>query len=386
MTNKAVDVEGMSVLIIGNVSNDVLRLQKYFHRIDIKSIHCFTTTEAAINHSLDSFKEELDLIIFDAKLTLKNCEEIYQQIHLLQSWIDAPILLSTTYEKTVIMDRVFEAGIFDFILKPFDFTHFKTRIQVALKYRGETKLRKQQESIIQKDLLIAKKFQKNALSPPLKLDQIQIDGLYVTSNTLGGDMYCWFTINKDLTAVLIYDAMGHGIAASLVTMSIRSLLKGMITKLIDPVAVIKELNRKIYELFSGEDIDRFLMTAIYILIDTKNGTLHYVNASHPSGFLFGKYGETVFLPSNTPILGLFPTIQINKKTIPLSGWHRIILYTDGLFNLHDKKLIDMDFFYAYASQDNAYSLQKFSQKYNLFDNDYTDDITVVSITITLRGR
>ena len=70
-------------------------------------------------------------------------------------------------------------------------------------------------------------------------------------------MYCWFKINDHLTAILLYDAMGHGIAASLVTMSIRSLLKGMITKLIDPVAVIQELNRQIYELFSDEDMDRF---------------------------------------------------------------------------------------------------------------------------------
>ncbi|MEK5231325.1 fused response regulator/phosphatase [Lysinibacillus sp. FSL K6-0232] len=377
----------MSVLIIGSVSNDVLRLQKYFHRIDIQDIHCFSTPEAAMNYLFDSsLKEELELIILDAKMTLKNCEEICQYIHALKNWVDVPILLSTTYEKTVTIDRVFEAGIFDFILKPFDFTQFKTRIQVALKYQRETRLRKEQESIIQKDLFIAKKFQKNALSPPLNLEQIQIDGLYVTSNTLGGDMYCWFKINDHLTAVLLYDAMGHGIAASLVTMSIRSLLKGIITKLIDPVMVIRELNRQIYELFSDEDMDRFLMTAIYILIDTKNGTLHYVNAAHPSGFLFGKYGETVFLPANTPILGLFPTIQINKKTIPLSGWHRIILYTDGLLTVNEQKSIDMDFFYMYASQENGYALQKFSQKYNLFDNDYSDDITVVSITITLQGR
>lgn len=98
-------------------------------------------------------------------------------------------------------------------------------------------------------------------------------------------MYCWFKINDHLTAVLLYDAMGHGIAASLVTMSIRSLLKGIITKLIDPVMVIRELNRQIYELFSDEDMDRFLMTAIYILIDTKNGTLHYVNVK-PSFWFF----------------------------------------------------------------------------------------------------
>lgn len=373
----------MSVLIIGNVSNDVLRTQKYFNRIGIKNVHSFSTVEMVIDYISDNLKEDIDLVIFDVKLTLSNCEEICQQIDLLNNWIQVPILLSSTYEKTIMIDRVFEAGIFDFILKPFDFTQFKARVHVALKYRKEAKLRMLQESSWLKDLAIAKKVQKSAFTPSLRLDHIEFDGVYVTSNTLGGDMYCWFKINDDLTAVLLYDVMGHGIAASLVTMSIRSLLRGLITRLIDPVCVIDELNRRIYELFSDEDIDGYLVTAIYILIDTKNGSLHYVNASHPAGLLFGKYGETVLLPPNTPILGLFPTIQISKKTIQLSGWHRIILYTDGMLSLTENQEIDINYFHSYASQDNAYALQKFSQKYDLYENNYTDDITVVSITITL---
>lgn len=376
----------MSVLIIGHVSNDVLRTKKYFNRIGIMNVHSFSTVDMVIDYISDNLKEDIDLVIFDVKLSLSNCEEICQQIDLLNNWIQVPILLSSTYEKTIIIDRVFEAGIFDFILKPFDFTQFKARVHVALKYRREAKLRMQQESSWLKDLAIAKKVQKSAFTPSLRLEHIEFDGVYVTSNTLGGDMYCWFKINDDLTAVLLYDVMGHGIAASLVTMSIRSLLRGLITRLIDPVCVIDELNRRIYELFTDEDIDRFLVTAIYILIDTKNGTLHYVNASHPAGLLFGKYGETVSLPPNTPILGLFPTIQISKKTVQLSGWHRIILYTDGMLSLTENQEIDISYFHSYASQDNAYALQKFSQKYDLHKNNFTDDITVVSITITLLGR
>lgn len=376
----------MSVLIIGNVSNDVLRAQKYFNRIGITSIHSFSTVASVVDYLSDDLKKEIELIVFDAKLTLSNCEEICQQIDILNNWAHVPILLSTYYEKTIIIDRVFEAGIFDFILKPFDFTQFKARVHVALKYQQETKLRKQQESRKLKDLAIAKRIQKNALTPSLRLKHIEFDGVYVTSNTLGGDMYCWFKIDDDLTAVLLYDVMGHGIAASLITMSIRSLLRGLITRLIDPVSVITELNRRIYELFSDEDIDRFLVTAIYLLIDTKNGTLHYVNASHPSGFLFGKYGETVPLRPNTPILGLFPNIHIQKKSIQLSGWHRIILYTDGLLTLDENPKIDTTHFHSYASQDNAYALQKISEKYNLLENEHTDDITIVSLTISLEGR
>ena len=376
----------MSVLIIGNVNNDVLRTQKYLNRIGITEVHSITTVVAAINYLSGTYKNDIDLIIFDTKLTLSNCEEICQQIDMLNNWAQVPILLSTNYEKTVIMDRVFEAGIFDFILKPFDITQLKTRVHVALKYQHETKLRQQQESRQLEDLAIAKKIQKNALTPSLKLKHIEFDGLYVTSNTLGGDMYCWFKIDDDLTAVLLYDVMGHGIAASLITMSIRSLLRGLITRLIDPVCVITELNRRIYDLFSEEDMDRFLVTAIYLLIDTKNGTLHYINASHPPGFLFGKYGETVSLKPNTPILGLFPIIPIQKKSIQLSGWHRIILYTDGLQTLHENHKIDLSYFHSYASQDNAYALKKISEKYNLSENKHSDDITIVSLTISLEGR
>lgn len=78
--------------------------------------------------------------------------------------------------------------------------------------------------MIQKDLFVAK-IPKECTISPLNLEHIQVDGLYVTSNTLGGDMYCWFKINEHLTAILLYDAMGHGIAASLVTMSIGILIK-----------------------------------------------------------------------------------------------------------------------------------------------------------------
>ncbi|WP_042478794.1 SpoIIE family protein phosphatase [Bacillus ndiopicus] len=373
----------MAVLIIGSVSNDVLRLQKYFKRIELLNIHCFTTVEAAIQFDNLFLKEDIKIIVYDAKLNLNNCEEHCQKIEALKNWSDAPILLSTSYEKPIILDRLFEVGIFDFILKPFDFTHFKTRVHVALKYRVETKLRKQHQYKLAKDLAIAKNVQKNALTPALTLPHIELDGIYVTSQTLGGDMYCWFELDEDLTAVMLFDVMGHGVAASLITMSIRSLLKGIIVRLIDPVSVMKELNKQIFELFSTDDLDSFLVTAIYMLIDKKNRTLQYVNASHPAGVLFGKYGETVTLAANSPILGLFPAIQVKAKRVRLTGWHRIILYTDGLLTLQDDQEIDLSFFHSYASQNNSYALQKFAQKYELTDQQLEDDVTIVSITITL---
>ena len=376
----------MSVVIIGEVSNDLMRMQLYFKRMNIKEVHSFPSAELVIEYIQDPLKDAIELIVLDVNMTLNNCEKICGKINSLNHWIDVPILLSTTYEKSEIIDRVFEAGIFDFILKPFDFMHFKSRIDVALKYYKESNMRKFQELQMQNDLLFAKKVQKNLLPSRLKSTHVECDGLYFTSNSLGGDMYCWYKINEHLTAVLIYDVMGHGIATSLVTMSIRSLTKGLITRVIDPVYVIKELNRQIQEMFSDSDLDSFLVTAIYLLIDTKNKTIDYVNAAHPAGINIGKYDYTMELSANTPILGLFPNIKVNKKRIHLADWSRIILYTDGLLSVQNNGILDVDFFHSYASQHNTYTLEKFAEKYNLFENTYQDDIAIVSITITLEGR
>ncbi|AXH98231.1 fused response regulator/phosphatase [Sporosarcina sp. PTS2304] len=372
----------MTIIIIGDESNDVLTIRVNLEQLGLHNIHLFQSAYEAIQYEHVFLKEEIRLIIYDANLHVENCEAHCREIEALTVWRGVPILLATSYEKPVLFERVLEVGIFDFILKPFDVMQLKNRIQIALKYYEETKKRKEHERQLQMDLKIAKNVQKSALTENLSLPHIEIDGIYFTSQSLGGDMYCWFQLNDDLTAVMIFDVMGHGVPAALVTMSIRSLLKEIIVKLIDPVHVIKEMNRKIYELFYTDGLDSYLVTAIYAIIDKKNSTLQYVNASHPEGVMFGKYGETVKMHANSPILGLFPTIQVQAKSIRLTGWHRIILYTDGLLTLYPDQLIDWDFFHSYSAQNNGLLLRKFTEKYGLCYLPLEDDITVVSITTT----
>ncbi|MDV6378201.1 fused response regulator/phosphatase [Sporosarcina sp. GW1-11] len=373
----------MAIIIIGDVENDVLKIQKNLQQLELYTVHVFQSAYTAIQYKHLAPEEEVRLIIYDANLNLDNCDAHCREIEALKIWRDVPILLSTSYEKPVIFERLLDVGIFDFILKPFDFIQLKTRVGIALKFYEETKKRKEHEVQLNTDLAIAKNVQKSALTKRLMLPHIEVDGMYFTSQSLGGDMYCWFQLDEDLTAVMLFDVMGHGVPAALVTMSIRSLLKDIIVRLIDPVRVIKEVNRKIYELFYTDGLDSFLVTAIYVIIDKKNGMLRYVNASHPEGVMFGKYGETVMMHANSPILGLFPTIQVQAKSIRLTGWHRIILYTDGLLTLYPDQKIDWSFFHSYSSQNGDLMLRKLTEENGLSHLPLEDDITVVSITTAL---
>jgi len=374
----------MSVFIIGEYGQDIEILQHYLRKLGMTNIQYITTVEEALDQLESVSKEEIDFILYDAVLTNRTKIDICRQIECLYKMSNSPIIMTVNFNEIEKLEYAFEVGLFDLIPKPMDFIHFKGRVLSALKYREAVKLREREEEHFQSELLLAKKVQKSALTPSLYERHIQYDGLYVPSDTLSGDMYCWFKIDENVTAILLYDVMGHGVAASLVSMSIRSLLKDLITKCIDPVLVITELNRQVYELFSDEsEMDSFLLTAVYVLIDTKNATIQYVNASHPHGFLFDKGGETVILSSNTPILGLFPTIRVKKETLTLAQWNRIILYTDGIFTLNENRCFDSGQFYPYMNLENSHALKCFAEDYRLFDQHYNDDITIVSITIGL---
>ena len=73
---------------------------------------------------------------------------------------------------------------------------------------------------------------------------------------------------------------------------------------------------------------------------------------------------------------------MNNK-IKLTGWNRIILYTDGLLTINEHQSVDINQFHPYADYNNAHALQKFAENNKLIENLYDDDITVVSITLTL---
>ncbi|MFE8701611.1 SpoIIE family protein phosphatase [Cytobacillus sp. FJAT-54145] len=187
------------------------------------------------------------------------------------------------------------------------------------------------ESLVKKDLQLANLLQHSVISKPLHTNEINISGYFVLANTVGGDLYVWYQIDDGRYGVLILDVMGHGVSSALISMSIRSLLEGLITRVQDPILVMEELNRHMYQLFNFNSTDSVrYFTSIYMLIDTKLKEIKYVNAGHPSGIL--SYSDKTYelMESNCPPLGLMKKINIESSSIQYEGRTKIILYTDGV--------------------------------------------------------
>jgi sigma-B regulation protein RsbU (phosphoserine phosphatase) len=178
--------------------------------------------------------------------------------------------------------------------------------------------------------------------------------------------------------------MGHGISSSLVCMFISSVLQDTIKKITDPEHVISELNRYMNRLQMTDKLVNYYFTAIYLVLDTEEKTIEYVNAGHPPGFVFMD-DQVVRLEQSCCAIGFFEKIKISKGKLKYKGSMQIMLYTDGLleFVQEDRKdNIDIE---AFTNQLKSYKDLTFSDlaaKLDLVDNEVIqeDDICLVRIS------
>ncbi|HHW38513.1 MAG TPA: SpoIIE family protein phosphatase [Bacillales bacterium] len=249
-----------------------------------------------------------------------------------------------------------------------------------------TKTKEAERKLIS-DLELARKLQKSVLSKPIRNESIHIDGIYFPSTELAGDMYAWYQIDDHRYGVILFDIMGHGVASSLVSMSIRSLLRGIITSSIQPAQLFNELNHHMRVLYQQNEREQScFFTAIYVLIDVKERIIEYSSAGHPPCFLMMEDGGVQDLDVGCPPIGLLPELIIETGTILLKGRSQLFLYTDGLAdslgkdtkeNIEKlKKLV-----VGLSDLDSTQLLERVFEETNRKDGQFEDDVTMVAITI-----
>jgi sigma-B regulation protein RsbU (phosphoserine phosphatase) len=272
----------------------------------------------------------VDLILLDIMMPeidgIEACKRIKQNKRLK----DIQIIFVTALEDKNKLAEALDIGGVDYITKPINKTELLARIRVALRLKAELDWHTQQEKKIHYELDLATHVQRSLLSAPLNEANIQIEVSYLPSSNLAGDMYYWHKIDDQRYAIILLDMMGHGIPAALVCMFISSVLREAVKQLVDPELVIKELNRYMTLLHNGKEDNHFYFTAIYLVIDTEQKTIEYVNAGHPSGYALVDKKTLVPLKRGSCAVGFFDEIDVQKQFIQYNEDVQLILYTDGV--------------------------------------------------------
>lgn len=144
---------------------------------------------------------------------------------------------------------------------------------------------------------------------------------------VGGDFFDFTQDGRGSLVISVGEVSGHGIAAAILMSGIQSLLRGLSrTSSADPVTVVRDLNRTVYEVSP----DNFFTTLFYARVDVGARRLQYVSAGHEPALLIRAGGQSVRLESTGTVLGLTPRVSYSCHTLAFDPGDLLIAFTDGV--------------------------------------------------------
>lgn len=189
----------------------------------------------------------------------------------------------------------------------------------------------------QTDLAIATKIQMDALPPgaPEFPDHsyLTLRGSMNTAKEVGGDFYDYFPIDENRICFLIADVSGKGTPAALFMMTAKTMIKDYALNMDSTSKIFTAVNVRLCE---GNETNMFATAWIGIL-DKRTMTLQYTNAGHNYPFLQRKGQPCEIIKKNHGLfLAGMEFTKYRENEIKLEPGDRLLLYTDGVVEAHDR--------------------------------------------------
>ncbi len=200
------------------------------------------------------------------------------------------------------------------------------------------------------DLEAAAKVQQSLLpTTDLDISKVQFAWHYLPCDELAGDFLNFFALDEQHIAIYVVDVSGHGVASSLLSVTIGRMLTGQASKssllveasddasenrIVSPAEVAAELNRR----FPMEEQNGLYFTMVYGVLDLKTLAFRYISAGHdPPVHVQGSHAPQLIEGSGMPI-GWFEEAEYDEQTIQLQPGDRLYLYSDGVPEAMDNDL------------------------------------------------
>lgn len=189
--------------------------------------------------------------------------------------------------------------------------------------RAEKELRDNQEQF-----RIAREIQQHLFPKKApELEGFEIAGASFPAEATGGDYFDFVPMLGGCHGVLVGDVTGHGVGPALLMAETRAYLRILAKNNSDTGVILTKANRVLAEDLGYE---RFV-TLFLARLNPAERRLAYVNAGHPSGYIFGASGEVLSELKRTGMpLGLRPGTSYEESAeMELSPGQMVLLVTDG---------------------------------------------------------
>ncbi len=234
-----------------------------------------------------------------------------------------------------------------------------------------------------KELERAKLIQEHSLELAQDPDgRVRFAVQYTPQEVVGGDFYRVEAIGEDCFALLTADVMGHGMSAALYTMQFRALWEELRDNLHDPAAYLTELNNRLGVLTQHDDC---FATALFLVMDARDGLVTYANAGHPQPIVVSAHGCPHRLETRGAAVGLFQDVSYHNTHTHLNHGDDLIVYTDGAIEVvsrEDEELGVSGFSNLLSREKKEHGridLTRIEEQLLHFSNDLrlTDDLTLL---------
>lgn len=243
-------------------------------------------------------------------------------------------VLLTGYSDTCEIAKSVKAGIFSYMVKPWESDYLITEITKAYEY-GE--LKREGESYlktIEEELRWAGELQKAILRPNLprcegmefRVSYRPVPGLYC-----GGDYYDVVCLGEDRYLLLVGDVEGHGVKAAFVTGILKAIIypeyiSGRIRKAFSPGDFLDWLDERMSpELKRGD----MAITFFAGVIDLRAYIFLYANADHCHPFIIHDDKPSELLVTGSAI-GSGEHKKHTERSVRIGKGDIIDIFTDGL--------------------------------------------------------
>jgi len=176
---------------------------------------------------------------------------------------------------------------------------------------------------------VVEKVQHSLLPPSLPLlPDLQLSGSYHRASSVraaGGDWYDAVALGQGRLALVVGDAVGHGVPAAGAMSRLCGAMRSSALRDPSPAAVIADLDA-----FAGQMEDVEGASVFYTVLDAATGHLGYAAAGHPAPLVVAADGTTRALPVvPRPPLGSVPGTVTEVSEDRLEQGDTLVLFSDG---------------------------------------------------------
>lgn len=193
------------------------------------------------------------------------------------------------------------------------------------------------------DIEFAKHIQIRALPQDGKYwEAIEIHSVYCPSEDLGGDLFDVIRMNEAESLLYIADVSGHGITSSLLTISLRQVVRSWAG---GSPANIKEFSDLLLKNYIALGIDKEqYLTILFCLYNKEKKEITFLNAGHNCMpvMIFNDGSVKEIEIKGLPICGLIEEADYETVTVQVTTGDRIVLYTDGITEAFNEDRIQFD--------------------------------------------